>query len=90
MIAAMDHDEDQLEALGALRAEDDDAPNSAAADEDDDLALHLPPVDEGAEPVAKPEDEAWIDMGTRAIARSAEGLTVENTIEVLPPFEFSV
>jgi hypothetical protein len=84
----MNDDEEQLAALGALRAEDDDGPTDTAP-VDDDLALHLPPSTEGCEPIAD-SPECWTDMGTRAIARSAEGLTVINTLEVLPPFEFSV
>lgn len=43
------------------------------------------------EPEPPPKRERPIkDMGVRAVARSADGLTVLNTIEVLPPFDFSV
>jgi hypothetical protein len=89
MLVTMADDDEILAALGAVRADDDDDSDADEVHDGDDLALHLPPVNEGTVPVAKPE-EAWIDMGTRAIARSAEGLTVVNTLEVLPPFEFSV
>ncbi|MFV8754007.1 hypothetical protein ACNOYE_25970 [Nannocystaceae bacterium ST9] len=82
------HDDELLE-LGALRSDDTDDHDPDEAHDGDDLALHLPPSDEPAEAIRRPED-AWIDMGNRPIARSAEGLTVVNTLEVLPPFEFSV
>ncbi len=43
------------------------------------------------EPEPPPRKERPVkDMGVRAVARSADGLTVLNTIEVLPPFDFSV
>lgn len=83
-------DDDELLAdHGALRSDDTTDHDPDEEHDGDDLALHLPPSDEPAEKISKPED-AWIDMGVRPIARSAEGLTVVNTLEVLPPFEFSV
>lgn len=89
MVEMADDDDDVLAMLGALRADDDDDLGPDEPCDGDDLALHVPVSSGNAEPVAKPED-AWIDMGTRAIARSAEGLTVMNTLEILPPFELSV
>ncbi len=87
-------DDDKLLQLGCEKADDTndhvvDEPLDDDDDHDLDLELHHPPEDEPAEPIAKAEDE-WLDMGARSIARSAAGLTVENTLEVLPPFELSV
>jgi hypothetical protein len=48
------------------------------------------PEDPEPEPVPKLGQPKYIHMGTRHVARSAEGLTALNTIEILPPFEFSV
>jgi hypothetical protein len=49
------------------------------------------------EEIAEPEPEApppkeppFKPMGVRLVARSADGLTVVNTLEILPPFDFSV
>jgi hypothetical protein len=89
ILRAMADDDEQLAALGALRS-DDSTDHDADDDHDgDDLDPHAPPS-EASEPIAKPED-AWIEMGTRPIARSAEGIDpVINVLEILPPFEFSV
>jgi len=90
----MDDDEQQLSELGAVKAEDrDDHLDDEPLDDDDehdlDLELHDPPDDEASEPVGKTE-QATIDRGSFAIARSAEGLELVNTLEVLPPFELSI
>ena len=82
-------DDDELVMLGALRADDDAGGDPDEFHDGDDLALHAPAASEGAKAIAKPVD-AWNDMGTRAIARSAEGLIVVNTLEILPPYELSV
>jgi hypothetical protein len=86
---SMDDDDELLAATGALRSDDTTDHDADEAHDGDDLALHLPPSTEPSAKISKPED-VWIDMGSRPIARSAEGLTVVNTLEVLPPFEFSV
>lgn len=83
----VDYDDD-LAMLGALRADDDEGHLSDALD-GDDLAVHARASKAGTKAIAKPDD-AWIDMGSRAIARSAEGLTVVSTLEILPPYEYSV
>jgi hypothetical protein len=89
MIAAMADDDEQLAALGALRSDDTDDHDADEEHDGDDLDPQAAPS-ETATAIAKPE-EAWTDMGTRPIARSAEGLDpVVNVLEVLPPFEFSV
>lgn len=89
MIAAMADDDEQLAALGALRSDDTDDHDADDDHDGDDLDPQAG-ASETAKPVAKPE-EAWVDMGTRPIARSAAGLDpVINVLEVLPPFEFSV
>jgi hypothetical protein len=87
------HDEDELAQVGCLRAEDSndhvvDDPRDDDGEHDLDLTLHHPPEAEDTPPVSK--TEGWVDMGERPIARSAKGLTVVNTLEVLPPFELSI
>ena len=84
----MNEDEQLLE-LGALRADDDDDDDDDDEHDGDDLNPHTI-IDDDDTPIAKPEEQ-WIDMGTRPVARTAEGLKpVVNVLEVLPPFEFSV
>lgn len=87
-----DGDEELLQALGAERS--DDADHHPADDPKDDeldldLAIHGLPEREEADPVPK-EEAKMVDMGVRHVARSGDGLTVINTIEVLPPWELSV
>ncbi|NVB39015.1 hypothetical protein G6O69_14325 [Pseudenhygromyxa sp. WMMC2535] len=94
-MSEIDDDDDVLLAeLGCLKADERDDHSSDEPLDDDpahdlDLTLHHPPEDEAAEPVPRAED-GWIDMGARPVARSAAGLRVMNTIEVLPPFELSI
>ena len=89
----MDDEEQQLAALGALKAEgSEDHPDEDPldADHDLDLELHDPPPEHGeATPVPKPE-QTLVDRGRFALARSSEGLELVNTLEVLPPFELSI
>lgn len=85
-------DEEALQALGAERSDDRDD-HSADDPKDDeldlDLAVHGLPEREAADPVPRIEPQ-MIDMGVRHVARSGDGLTVINTIEVLPPWDLSV
>ncbi|EYF07211.1 hypothetical protein [Chondromyces apiculatus] len=48
------------------------------------------PEDPPPEPVPRAKRAEVVHMGTRQVARSAEGVVALNTLEVLPPFEFSV
>lgn len=89
----MDDDEFFAE-LGCEKADDSndhlvDDPLDADEANDLDLEFHHPENEGDTAPIEKTA-EAWIDMGVRCIARSAESLVVLNTLEVLPPFELSV
>lgn len=92
-ISAMDDEEQQLAQLGALKAEaSEDYPDEDPLDADHDLDLELhdpPPEHADAVAVAKPE-QVLVDRGQFALTRSAEGLELMNTLEVLPPFELSI
>jgi hypothetical protein len=49
-----------------------------------------PEKEEEAGEAPPPKEPPIENMGVRSVARSADGLTVLNTLEVLPPFDFSV
>lgn len=68
---------------------------------EEDFATDLVPeweppfeAEEAGEPEAAeappPGEPPIKDMGVRLVARSTKGLTIVNTLEVLPPFDFSV
>jgi len=88
------HDDSLFHELGILKADDendDTADNAQNADGWLEFVLWMQgqPPRGTAEKVPRPEGTLR-DMGARAVARSAEGLTVLNTLEVLPPYQFSV
>lgn len=90
-------DLERLRALGSALAtredEDADAPEPAAREDllDTDLELHPSQLhDPDAAPIARPEPAGEEDMKERLVARTAKGQPRFNTIEILPPYRFSV
>lgn len=82
------------ELLASIGATSVVKPEQPSGEDPGDLDLNVEPeaaeeeAEEG-EPVPERE-KPIVDMGTHYVARSANGRTVMNTIETLPPYRFSV
>lgn len=94
-MAAYEGGEDGIrELLASLGATSVVKPEQPSGEDPGDLDLNVDPdtgevkAEDG--PPVPERERPIVDMGTHYVARSANGLTVMNTIETLPPYRFSV